>query len=233
MIAMSIRRLHCLVFMAAMVFMTSLAVAVEKKSPNGTNPIVHNYFRQQVILIQSREDRFGRLVFLGNLNAVDHQASLLTRDFFSKVEDRMNRMLHHFGDVQAARKKAMHEPVATREHVHSLGRWARSLRLVSDQAKDLHGMLKMVLGNVSSDNRYRPAISKSGLGSGFEEEMHFVEDRMLKATKRIQGFMLGQDHTVSVEELRTGDMLALLQQVRAMAKELSTRLATAGDRLSG
>ncbi len=228
-----IRPLSILICLTTVLLAVSVARAVEKRSPRSINPVVQNHFREQVILVHSREDRYGRRFFFGNLDAVDHQASLLTREFVSKVEDKMSRMQNYLDDVQAARMKAMYEPADTRARVQSLSRWSKSLDLVSRQAKDLHGMLSTVLGGVLPDDRYRPAVSSHGLGSGFEEEMRFVEDRLSRATRSIRDFMLGRDLTVSVEELRGGNMLALLQQVRAMARELSIRLASVSDRVVG
>jgi len=187
-----------------------------------TNPILLNYFRNQLIGADSHAGARGRRRFALDPRSVNQHASALAEDFLSQVTRKLDALRDGFENVQHARSEALLGSVRFKPGVQA--RWSASLKKVSDEAGDLHGMLNLVFDGVDSKGPSMPEIDSRSLGSGFEKETEMMGDQILRADRRIREFLSGERFSISVDELRDEDMLMLLSRVQAEAKEMRRTL---------
>jgi len=214
-----------LCILISVVVMSVPAPAVDHLQPARTNPIVFSYFRQQVLELNVREDAYGRRYVEFDPQTLDRHAYALAMDFFFRVDEKLDALKQGFEQVQLARSEALRYPGEARPGARAA--WSESLKHVSDEARDLHRMLSLILGEADPKVVSTPEIDSRELDSGFESETKVMGDQILRLDRRIKGFLLGETFTVSVEELRSGDMLMLLSQVRTEAMEMRKGLDAA------
>jgi hypothetical protein len=210
----------------SVVTMSVSAPAVERQQPARTNPLLLSYFRQQLLELYVREDAYGRRYVDVDVRSLDSNAYALVRSFCIRVDEKLDALKQGFDQLQLARSEALRDPIEARPALRAA--WSESLRHVSDEARDLHRILGLVLdGGIDAKDLSTLEMGTLELDSGFENETKAMGDQILQLDQRIRGFLSGESFTISVEELRRGDMLMLLSRVRAEAGEMRKGLDAA------
>jgi len=209
----------------SVVTMSVSVPAVDRHQPARTNPLLLSYFRQQLLALYVREDAYGRRYLDVDVRSLDSNAYALVRDFCIRVDEKLDALKQGFDQLQLARSEALRDPIEARPALRAA--WSESLRHVSDEARDLHRVLGLVLGGIDAKDLSTLEMGTLELDSGFENETKAMGDQILQLDQRIRGFLSGESFTISVEELRSGDMLMLLSRVRAEAGEMRKGLDAA------
>jgi hypothetical protein len=212
----------------ASVMVTSLpATAADSLPQDRTNPMLFSYFRHQMLELSVHQDaRGGRRVNF-DTQSLDLHAWALARDFVSQVNNKLDAVRQGFERAQLARSKALGAPRLIKPGVRA--EWSASLKEVSDEAKHLHGMLKLVFDGVDPKGTSASEIDCRGLESGFEAETGLMGDQIQRLDRWIRDFLSGERFSISVEELRDEDMLMLLSRVQTEAKEMRRILDASGQ----
>ncbi len=207
---------------ASVLILSVSAPAADPLGPARTNPLVFNFFRQQLLESNAHEDPYGRRYVEVDVRSVDGLAYALARDFCFQVDKRLDDLEQGFQHVQSARSEALRDSGKARPGVRA--EWSESLRRVATTARKLHGMLRLILADFRHEAPPAPGVGAQESDRGFEYETKVLGEQILRVDQRIKGFLSGTAHTVSLEELRSGDILMLLSRVQAEAGEMEERL---------
>jgi hypothetical protein len=211
--------------LVSLVMMSLPVAAIDRQQPTRTNPLVFNFFKQQLIESNVHEDVHGRVRADIDPAILNTFAYSLTRDFCLQVDKKLDDLEQGFMQVQSARSEALGDSGQAGQGAQA--RWSESLRRVASTARKLHSMLRLILADVRHEDSSAPASSSSHSDPAFEYETKAMGDQILRVDERIKGFLSGETVTISVEELRSGDILILLSRVQAEAGEMGERLDAA------
>ncbi len=214
--------------LCALVTVAIVCVAVpatDRQQPTRLNPLLFNYFRQQVLQSNVHEDVSGRGRADLDLTLLDTFACSLTRDFCLQVGEKLDDLERGFKQVQSARSEVLSDSGKARPGAQA--EWSESLRRVARTAGKLHGMLRLVLAEIRHEVPSAAKARNRESDPGFEDETKVLGDQILRLDQRIKGFLSGKSLTISVEELRDNDILMLLSRVEAEAGEMEERLDVA------
>jgi hypothetical protein len=203
---------------ASVIVTSSPATAADSLPQDRTNPMLFSYFRQQMLELSVHQDARWRRRANVDAQSLDLHAWALARDFVSHVNNKLDALRQGFERVQLARSKARGAPGLIKPGARA--EWSASLKEVSDEAKHLHGMLKLVFDGVDPKGASSPEIDSRGLESGFEAETGLMGDQIQRLDQRIREFLSGERFSISTEELRDEDMLMLLSRVQTEATEM-------------
>jgi len=203
------------------------ATAVDLPDFPRQNPLLHKYFRQRLIESLSVQDALGRRIYFVDPVILDQRAYLLSSDFQRQVQSKVRKMRARFDEVEEVRRSAPRQTARLSEGRELRNRWSRLFKRISDEAGDLLGMLRPIIGEAEVKMRAKPEISSREISLGFEDEMRIVDGEITRAAERITQFLQGRDFTISVGELLEEDMLTSLQRVRVLTREISRRIEDA------
>ncbi len=205
------------------VLMVSAPVwAADRPQPARTNPLLFSYFRQQLLDANTHQDAYGRIYMEVDGYALDRQAYSLANDYYLRVDERLDALKQGFNQVQSARLEALNDPGKAGPVAQAA--WSESLKRLSNVARKLHGMLRLILGGVQAEDSSAPGIIAREFYPGFENETDAMGEQILRLDQRVKGFLSGRTFTVSVEELRGDDILMLLSRIQAEALEMKEQL---------
>ena len=224
---MSIRGIQLCILMC-MTIMGVSARADDSVQLTRTNPLLLDYFRERLIGLYAHQGPRGRRQVALNARSLNQYALALAEDYLLQVTEKLVALRDGFENVQRARLEAVHGSMGFKSEVQA--EWSASLKVVSDEAKHLHGMLNLVFDGVDPEGASAPEIESRGLESGFEEETELMGEQIQRLDQRIRGFLAGERFSISVEELRDEDMLMLLSRVRTEAMEMK-RILDASSQL--
>jgi hypothetical protein len=209
------------------VLMVSAPVrAADRPQPARTNPLLFSHFRQQLLDANTHQDAYGRIYVEVDGYALDRQAYSLANDFYLRVDERLDALKQGFNQVQSARLGALNDPAKAGPVARAA--WSESLKRLSNVARKLHGMLRLILGGVQAEDSSAPGIIAREFHPGFENETDAMGEQILRLDQRVKGFLSGRTFTVSVEELRGDDILILLSRIQAEALEMKEQLDARG-----
>lgn len=214
-----------LCILASVAIMAVPASAADRLQPARTNPLLFDYFRQQLLESNLHQDFYGRTYIVLDRYALDRQAGALARDYHFRVEEKLTELEQAFKQVQSARAEALRD--AVKAGPGSRAAWLKSLKRISDTTKKLHGMLHLILDGLHSEGLSAPAGNLRHSDPAFEYETKVMGEHILRLDQRIKGFLSGETLTVSVEELRDEGILRLLSRVQTEAAYMRENLDTA------
>jgi hypothetical protein len=209
----------------SVVMMSVAAPAIDRWQPTRTNPLVFNFFRQQILESNLHQDAYGKATADFDTGLLDTFASSLARDFCLRIDERIGDLEQGFRQVQSARSEALRDSGRARQGAQA--EWSKSLRHVANTARKLHGMLRLILAGVRHEVPDLPEASTRESDSGFEYETKMLGEQILRLDQRIKNFLSGETFTVSVEELRNDDIMMLLSRVQAEAGGMEAQLDAA------
>ena len=100
-------------------------------------------------------------------------------------------------------------------------RWKDSLKTMADEAEDLRKMLSYVLRGLDRKSDFKPEIEANANNSGFQKEIQFIQEQIIKAEQRIRDYFFVPTHTVNLQDLQGENVMIYLYRVGKMSKALS------------
>ena len=181
------------------------------------HPILRDYARQRCMEIWSQTGADGTQYLRINPSFLDQHVDDFAQFFLDRLVRKLDRLKDHFKTVQQARTEALAETSGPDEKDQARHRWRKSLAAVAKSAEDLRQFLAFVLNGKAP---FEPQIDEKARDSGFEDEMEFMQSQISKADQRIREYFFTPTHVIRVEDLQSGNMMAHLQRVKKMAREL-------------
>jgi hypothetical protein len=101
--------------------------------------------------------------------------------------------------------------------------WKRALASVSQHAGKLSRLMGNILVDLETDRRFKVDAALAGPDL-FEKQSAFLEDEAEKALSGVKVLFLEPTNVVGIEELRGENVLAHLNRVEKLSKEMSEAL---------
>ena len=185
------------------------------------NPTLRNHFLRQHLTMMSYTDRYGRTYYRGNMRFLEQSVDRLVDDFLAQVIKKLGTLKGHFNEVQQARDEILAGAFNDKGRHEAQLHWKNSLKAVAKQAEDLRKLFSYVLRGLDNKSHFKPVIGGQASSSGYQSEIWFIGEQILKAEQRIRDYFFMPTHTVHVEELRGENMMIYLYRVRKMSAKLS------------
>ena len=188
------------------------------------NPLLRNYFLQQHLQNMSYTDVYGRRLYRGNMRFLEQSVDRLIDDFLARVSQKLDALKLHFNTALRNREETLSGASDPRSRLQAQARWKDSMEEVADKSKALRRTLSYVLRGLNSKSDFKPEIEAHAHISGFQKEIQFIQEQILKAEQRIKDYFLLPTHTINLEDLQGQNMMIYLYRVEKMSKELSASL---------
>ncbi len=185
------------------------------------NPLLRNYFLQQHLQNMSYTDVYGRRLYRGNMRFLEQSVDRLIDDFLARVSQKLDALKLHFNTALRNREETLSGASDPRSRLQAQARWKDSMEEVADEAKALRRTLSYVLRGLNSKSDFKPKIEAHAHISGFQKEIQFIQEQILKAEQRIKDYFLLPTHTINLEDLQGQNMMIYLYRVEKLSKELS------------
>ena len=148
----------------------------------------------------------------------------LIDDFLARVTRKLEALKLHFNSALRSREETLSWASNHESRLQARARWKESLEAMADDAEDLRRTLSYVLRSLDSKSDFKPEIEANALNSGFQKEVRFIQDQIVKAEQRIRDYFLLPTHTVNLQDLQGQNMMIYLYRVKKMSKALSEKL---------
>ncbi len=188
------------------------------------NPLLRNYFLQQHLQNMSYTDVYGRRLYRGNMRFLEQSVDWLIDDFLARVSQKLDALKIHFNMALRNREETLSGAPDPRSRLQAQARWKDSMEEVADKSKALRRTLSYVLRGLNSKSDFKPEIEAHAHISGFQKEIQFIQEQILKAEQRIKDYFLLPTHTINLEDLQGQNMMIYLYRVEKLSKELSASL---------
>jgi len=101
--------------------------------------------------------------------------------------------------------------------------WKQALEDVSQHAGKLSRLMGNILIDLETDRRFKPNAASAGPDL-FEKQYAFLEDEAEKALRGVKVLFLEPTNVVGLEELKGENVLAHLNRIEKLSKEMSQAL---------
>ena len=199
-------------------------VFAERPDVAHNNPLLRAHFLQRCLDARTYTDAYGRKRYIGRLRSVEQQADRLLEEFLSKLESKLGTLKEHLEEVQRSQKQAFSEATTSSVHRGEQARWRESLKTVAEQSENLPKTLASVLTNMDSKTDFNPTIDANARELGFENELSYIENNILKAERRIEEYFFQPTHTVNLQDLQEGNMMIDLYRAQKMSEKVLREL---------
>ncbi len=188
------------------------------------NPLLRNYFLQQHLQAMSYTDVYGRRFYRGNVRFLEQSVDRLIDDFLARVSQKLDTLKLHFNTALRNREETLSETSNHQSRHQAQARWKDSMEQMADEAKSLRRTLSYLLRGLKSKSNFKPEIEANAHNSGFQKEIQFIQEQILKAEQRIKDYFLLPTHTINLEDLQGQNMMIYLYRVEKLSKKLSASL---------
>ena len=154
----------------------------------------------------------------------DAEVDRLIDDFLARVCQKLDALKLHFNTALRNRQETLSGASNPRSRLQAQARWKDSMEQMADEAKSLRRTLSYLLRGLKSKSNFKPEIEANAHNSGFQKEIKFIQEQILKAEQRIKDYFLLPTHTINLEDLQGPNMLIYLYRVEKLSKELSASL---------
>ena len=188
------------------------------------NPLLRSYFLQQHLQNMSYTDVYGRRLYRGNMRFLEQSVDRLIDDFLKRIGQKLDALKLHFNAALRNREETLSGASDLPSRPQAQARWKDSMEEVADEAKALRRTLSYVLRGLENKSDFKPEIEAHAHISGFQKEIRFIQEQILKAEQRIKDYFLLPTHTINLENLQGQNMMIYLYRVEKLSKELSASL---------
>ncbi|MEE8460999.1 MAG: hypothetical protein V3S50_02625, partial [Acidobacteriota bacterium] len=130
----------------------------------------------------------------------------------------------HFNTVLRSREEMLSETSNDESRQEAQARWKDSLKTMGDEAEDLRKTLSNVLRGLDSKSDFKPEIDADSTNPGFQKEIRYIQEQLVKAEQRIRDYFFVPTHTVNLQDLQGQNMMIYLYRVEKMSKKLSEEI---------
>jgi len=169
-------------------------------------------------------DVYGNLRYRGNVRLLERQVDRLIDDFLARVSHQLVTLKIHFNTVLRSREEMLSKASDQESRREAQARWKDSLETMADEAEDLRKILSHVLRGLDNKSDFKPGIEANANNSGFQKEIRFIQEQIIKAEQRIRDYFFVPTHTVNLQDLQGENVMIYLYRVGKMSKALSARL---------
>lgn len=155
---------------------------------------------------------------------VDRMADLYVKwqikrflDDLNKETDGLKSALSDAKEARDALRSRPGDSGSTRQQ------WKQALAKVSEHASQLSRMLGNVLMDLEADHRFKAEAASAGADL-FEKQSAFLQDEAQKAVSGVKALFIEPTNVVGIEELKGENVLAQLNRVEKLSKEMSKAL---------
>jgi len=193
------------------------------------NPILNEYFLKQYYstrgLPQPDEDpEDGVYSDSGIEEPVDPMAERYVKWQITRFLEDLNKetdgLKSALSEAEEARAALRGRPGATGPARHP---WKQALVKVSQHASHLSRMLGNVLADLEADRRFKAEADSAGPDL-FEKQSALLQDEGQKALSGVKALFFELTNVVGIEELKGENVLAQLNRVEKLSKEMSKGL---------
>ena len=188
------------------------------------NPALRNHFLRKHIEMMSYRDVYGNLHYRGNVHLLERQVDRLIDDFLARVSHQLDTLKIHFNTVLRSREEMLSKASNQESRREAQVRWKDSLKTMADEAEDLRKILSYVLRGLDRKSDFKPEIEANANNSGFQKEIQFIQEQIIKADQRIRDYFFVPTHTVNLQDLQGENVMIYLYRVGKMSKALSARI---------
>ena len=188
------------------------------------NPVLRDHFLRQHIQMTSHMDVYGNLRYRGNIRLLEREVDRLIDHFLGRVTHQLGTLKLHFNTVLRSREAMLSKASDQESRQEAQARWKDSLETMADEAEDLRKLLSYVLRGLDHKSDFQPEIETHAHNSGFQKEIQFIQEQIVKAEQRIRDYFFVPTHTVNLKDLQGENVMIYLYRVGKMSKALSARI---------
>ncbi len=155
---------------------------------------------------------------------LERQVDRLIDDFLTRVSHQLDTLKIHFNTVLRSREEMLSEASSDEGRGEAQARWKDSLKTMADEAEDLRKILSYVFRSLDYKSDFKPEIDADSTNPGFQKEIRYIQEQIVKAEQRIRDYFFVPTHTVNLQDLQGENVMIYLYRVGKMSKALSARI---------
>ena len=198
------------------------------ESPAIANPILNDYFLKQYYTTRGLPEPEETTDEVYSDSAPKEPADPMAELY---VKWQIKRFLENLNRETDGLKSALSEAKEARDALRSRPGdadstrqlWKQALTKVSEHASQLSRMLGNVLADLEADRRFKAEAAPEGPDL-FEKQSAFLEEEAQKAVSGVKALFLQPTNVVGIEELKGENVLAQLNRVQKLSKEIGKAL---------
>ncbi len=188
------------------------------------NPVLRNHFVRQHIRMMSYTDVYGNVRYRGNVRLLEREVDRLIENFMARLTHQLDTLKIHFNTVAHSRAETLSKASNDESRREAQRRWKDSLKTMADKAEDLRKTLSNVLRGLDDKSDFKPETDANSTNPGFQKEILFIQEQIVKAEQRIRDYFFVPTHTVNLQDLQGENVMIYLYRVERMSKALSARI---------
>ena len=188
------------------------------------HPILRDHFLRHHIQMMSSMDAYGNMRYRGNVRSLEQEVDRLVDQYMARLTQKLGALKIHFNTVLRSREEMLSETYNDESRREAEARWKDSLKAMADEAEDLRKTLSNVLRGLDNKSDFKPQIDADSTNPGFQKEIRYIQEQIVKAEQRIRDYFFAPTHTVHLQDLQGQNMMIYLYRVEKTSKELSEHI---------
>jgi hypothetical protein len=147
-------------------------------------------------------------------------------NFLVSTSRELIELREHFQEIRLMRARMLDSQPGTSQRKDLANLWRKQLRKLSDQANDLRKSLSFPVRGLSSKEKFEYRLTPGFNDRFFGKELELLAEEIAEVEKRVVDYIFAPTHTVSVDSLRSGNMLVGLYRIHRLSRLLEKQIST-------